>query len=199
MKKFLVAMAFCANCLGVFSQTMVVPQPNPQGKLFLGVGVGLNNGTTGIIGLRLDGRVSEQVMLGVGVGVSGWGGRISFNGHYITKSNWCPMIGISRSGGADSVVVPMELNTINGLKNEDVALRLKPVTTILLGVEKQWFTMRGNRFFMDLGYAIPTGDDNTPFSTVDPTKSLSSDSVSRMRLQSPGGLVLGFGYSLRLN
>lgn len=196
MKKLLFALALTSIGFCATAQTNVAPSARSAapGNLFLGVGTGLN-ATTGIFGLRFDARVSDKVMLGVAAGIGSWGGKISFSGNYQTASGWCPMISISRASGADSI--PMALELANG-QTKTIAMRLDPVNVITLGVEKQWFTARGNRFYLDLGYAIPTTAGN-PFSTVNPFDVISPNSTRAMKFASPGGLVVAFGFALKLS
>lgn len=192
MKKAIVCLVFASSSLFALAQTTPVPA---QGKLFLGVGSGIANSSTGIFGLRFDARVGDKVILGVGAGISSWGPKVSFSAYYQTASNWCPMITIGSALGADSIPLSQEL--VDGT-TKTVDMKLDPVNSLSLGVEKQWFTKRGNRFYLDLGYAISFAQSK-PFRTLDPTEKLSVNSDRIMQVIAPGGIVIGFGYSFRLN
>ncbi len=194
MKKQFLALVFGAFAMTAFSQTTVTTNGGVStGKgTYLGISTGINS-PSGAIGLRLDSKLSDKVMLGVGAGLGSWGYKISFTGYYQTPSNWCPMFGIGRASGAPEVPITIQES---GKLDRTININLDPVTYANLGVQKQWFTNKGNRLFIELGYCFAF--NNNAFKPVNPAEKLSVETRQVINFISPGGLIAAFGFALKL-
>jgi len=199
MKKQFLTLVGLLMGLGLFAQNSVgsggAVNPSAQkGAFYLGLGTGINS-PSGMIGLRLDAKVTEKLMLGVAAGIGSWGTKVSANAYFITPSNWCPMIGIGHTSGIDSIALEMGVQNKAGF--QQVPVQLKPVNVINLGVHKQWFTKRGNRLFLELGYSVNV--TNSIYRELNPVKyPLTAESRQLIRFMSPGGLIASFGVAFRL-
>jgi hypothetical protein len=206
-KKTFLVLGFCGLFANSFAQTTpaannakqtIMPGDYVKGhtQLYWGFGSGINN-LTGVIGLRLDAVISEKIMLSAGAGFGGWGYKLSLSGIYRTKSNWNPMIGVARATGIDAIPLKLEVMEGGYTRNRDVTVELRPVTTLNFGVEKQWFTKKGNRIYIDLGYSL-SGFESPLFTIKTPGVVVTEDGKNSIRVISPGGLILGAGIAFHL-
>ncbi len=200
MKKALFTILFMATVGIGYSQTVSVPQTampssnvDVPGQIYLGFGTGINS-PTGALGVRFDGKVSDRVMLGVALGSGTWGNKIAFSATFLTKSHWCPNVSFGRAFGVDSVPIT---RVVNGVTTGTYGVRQEAVNYLSVGMEKQWFTKRGNRLSLNLGYAFSMAAGN-PFYAIDKTIVMTPEEKTVCRILSPGGLVVAFGYSFRL-
>lgn len=164
---------------------------------FLGLSAGINN-PAGMIGMRFDTRIAPKLMGTVNLGL-GWGVKTSLGVVYQPKqgSGWCPFISISHTTGADSIVSKLQVQQASAVVMKDVAADFKPINTLNLGFERQWIGSKGNRFFLTLGYsfALHNGDVYELYNKAEP---LTKASALGLKLQSPGGIMVGLGYSFGL-
>lgn len=163
---------------------------------YLGFGGGINS-QSGIIGIRLDKRISPSTLLSFNAGVGSWGPKISIGGIFLAKSEngFCPFISLSRCMGSDEVT--MNLKTVSGTftSNKDVRLYLKAATLINLGGQYQWLSARGNRTVLEFGYSFPIVEGS--YSVLDPVF-LAKESSDALAVLRPGGMMLGLAYQFGL-
>ncbi len=199
MKTILAALGLFAILHTANAQKEITPRPmNSDKGSYLGVGAGIND-ATGILGIRFDAKISPKILLGVGAGIGGWGAKISFNAAYQTPSNWNPFVSLTRSTGIDSLPTMLEARRDGGPTfTQKITLQYNPVNTLNLGVQKQWFSRRGNRFFLNLGYAFALNTDRS-YLVKTPNTELSDVAIQTMKIIAPGGLIIGLGYQFKLN
>jgi hypothetical protein len=168
--------------------------------IYLGGTIGINN-SGGMIGLKADMKLSDDLMVGGAFGLGSWGGKYTLSIYYVNKSNWNPMIGISKATGLDSVPIKniMVYDKSTGASSEqEVVFKYNSVTLINFGVQKQWVgKRRGNRVYIDAGYSFPISGKDT-YSLRNSNLTLSRDAKTSMDLVSPGGIIIGGGYCFRI-
>jgi len=167
-------------------------------KAYFGVSTGINN-PNGVLGFNVDIPI-KQVSVGGGVGVSTWGNKIYAEGRYYLRP--CQR-GFAFGGGithnAGRVHAQMKLETDQGKQN--VTMNLNPQTNAFIAAYHFWsLGKRHNRFYVDAGYSVPlqTAHFKQVFQPGQPTAMISSSAKDRLREFSPGGLMLGFGFSFGL-
>ena len=163
---------------------------------YLGVSTGINN-NTGLIGIDIDVPVDKFVSIDGGAGIGSWGYKLALGAKYYLQPcqrGWAFGGGLTYSTGLGNYQQDME--TING--TETVSLNLHPQTNLFLAAYRYWsLGKRYNRFFLELGYSVSlTGGDKYDEVIGDP---LSDNSKTTMRLISPGGIIIGAGFSFGLN
>ena len=198
MKLFL-SFLICTGILSTqaFTQTTNDSQPveKKSPAFYIGIGTGVNS-TTGLLGVKVEALVCPQILMGLGVGYGTWGPKASLNAYYQTESGWCPMIGFSRSAGLDSSKQNLKVIEKGVEIDKDVVMTYKAETLINLGLQKQWFTQKGHRIYLELGYAF--GFDSDPYILWTPGVKLTQKSNQAVRLMSPGGLIIGAGFCFKI-
>lgn len=175
------------------------PASSGDNHVYLGVGTGINS-PSGFLGLRFDGQVSDKLVLGVGAGLSTWGYKVSFNAQLKTPSNWCPMLSFAHNTGATNVPLEIQEEVGATVVSKTVNFDLDGLNSLSFGVEKQWFTPRGNRLGLTLGYAILVTSGGY-YRTVNPAEANSYDRQATdlaFRIVAPGGIIVGFNYCFKL-
>ena len=86
----------------------------------------------------------------------------------------------------------LNLETIYGT-TEEVGLNLNPQTNIFFAAYHYWnLGKRYNRFYIEPGYSIPLSTVKYVQKTGDP---ITSESAHRIKLTSPGGIIISAGFS----
>ncbi|MCW3122500.1 MAG: hypothetical protein JWQ38_1992 [Flavipsychrobacter sp.] len=160
-------------------------------KAYIGVSMGIDN-PGGLIGLDIDVPVLTNLSLSAGYGPGSWGSKVYLGARYYLKPchrGWAFGAGVSRSSGLKNYQMNME--TIYG--KEDVVLDFNPQTNLFLGVYHFWtLGKHANRVFVEAGYSLPFSTYSYTERYGDP---LSRTSESVIKIISPGGLMVGFGFS----
>jgi len=162
-------------------------------SFYINTSTGINN-NTGLLGLSFDVPVAKYFSVEAGAGISTWGYKFAALGKYYLQPGhrgWAFGAGITHSTGLQNT--QQNLQTVDG-NTEEVGLNLNPQTNVFLAAYRYWnLGKRYNRFFLELGWSIPvSGGDK--FDQVSGTQ-ITSTSVSTMNLLSPGGLIIGAGFS----
>jgi hypothetical protein len=163
-------------------------------KTNLAISTGVNN-INGFLGANFELNLLPKVSAIAGVGIGGWGTKLSIGARFYKQYNKGLIYGISYStmSGGD---VTQELETSTGSKQK-VDLKYERTGTINLTIGKAIpVGKKSNRFYFEGGYAIAT--DAEPYKVLTPGIELSDDSKAAMRISSPGGLILGLGFSFGL-
>ena len=161
-------------------------------KAYMGFSLGINN-PTGIIGLDIDIPIATNISIGSGFGPSTWGTKMYIDSRYYLKPCHRGLafgIGITHNTGRTNYTTNLE--TIYGSK-EDVTLNLHAQTNMFMGVYYFWtIGKRYNRLYAEAGYSVP-------FATYQYTEiqgyPLSINGENAVKTISPGGFMLGFGFS----
>ncbi len=196
MKKYLLSILFTTCLITGYSQYVASPNPyvrgttSNDGDIYLGLGAGINS-LSGALGARFDAKITDRVTLGFGLGQGTWGYKLGFKATYLTNSHWCPNISLGRAFGTD-----IEVTRTTGSVVEYYKIREEAMNFFSLGIEKQWFTRRGNRWSMNVGYCFAV--DDASVYPLNPNIVMSSAEKDLVKIVSPGGLVLEFGYAFKL-
>jgi hypothetical protein len=161
-------------------------------NLYIDLSTGLNN-NAGLLGVGVDGHVSDAFSINGGVGLlTTWGYKLYLGGKYYFNSchkGWAIGGGFTYSTGIKDFEPTLE--TAYGTQ-EQVRLDLLAQTNFFAAAYKYWNLGRRNRLYLELGYSAPLSTDKFTQTGGSPISKHSSD---LMRLISPGGLIVGLGFS----
>lgn len=171
-----------------------------QHNIYFGFGSGLNY-NCGLIGLKLTGRVSENVLIDASAGIGSWGNKLGLGVILNAKNEnaWCPTFGLSRATGIESSPLNIEvINNSSGYKTtSNFDVKISPATMVNIGVQRQWIRPSGNRITLELGYSVLVNGGEATLLT--PGYSFTDVSKKVFDVLRPGGLTVGFGYYFALN
>lgn len=162
-------------------------------KLYIDLGTGMN-ANTGMLGGGLDYHVTKDVSINAGLGLlTSWGNKFYLGGKGYLKpchKDWAFGGGLTYSSGISKYVSIQE--TIYGTK-EKVTLDLLPQTCLFVSAYKYWKLGRNsNRFYLQLGWSRSL---NAQKFTQTQGTPVSNTSAAVTRFISPGGLIVGAGFS----
>lgn len=192
MKTFIVSFLCIVFCLTGLAQNRAIREFGDRTDFYLGVQSGLES-FTGLIGLTADYRIRNNFFIHAGAGIGSWGGKISagIRNERSEQKGIGYGVYVSRAGGLKNFVTQLE--TTSGTK--DVKLDLYAGYTINPTISYKWIMNKGNRFFLEGGYAVPL--QNNPWKVKDGS-TLSDTSKLVLKMLSPGGLSLGLGFQFAL-
>lgn len=171
---------------GNWQQSVKLPQ------FYLGMQTGLES-FTGLFGVTADFRVSNNFFIHAGAGIGSWGSKISvgIRNEKRYENSFCYGIYLSRASGLKNFTT--ELETTNGTKNVNMDLLSGMTVNPVVGYK--WVMKKGNRFFLEAGYAVPL--QSNPWKILDGSV-LTSTSTQAMKILSPGGFSAGMGFQFAL-
>jgi hypothetical protein len=205
MKKLLLLPLLALACTAAAqdSQQRDFPKPSRTGeersgacpRVYLGLSTGINN-NNGLIGINADVRVADAFSVGGGAGLGSWGFKFYGEGRYYfapCNRGWAVAGGLTYSTGGDEITLNTETK-YHG--KQDVVLELEPKTNLALSAYRFWtLGKKYNRIHLQLGWSVPlTATDYTVRNGYE----LADVSERALRMTSPGGLILGFGFSFGL-
>ncbi len=164
-------------------------ESNPP-KFYLGIGTGINS-YTALIGLSGNYRMTDHLFLQGGLGIGGWGYKVSLGIRYDRSlgSGWMYGVGLSSCSGLQDFETELEVQTGD---TQDVMLDLNRAYNFNIKVGYNWIIGRDNSFYLEFGYAVPLQSqvwEVTDGSVLSPT------SIQVMNFISPGGILLGLGFN----
>lgn len=173
--------------------TIAQEETAPSKRVFLGIGTGVNS-DTGIFGVVGNFGVSDKIMLGVGGGVGGWGGKVGASIQFHPKGYYKHFfkLGVSRASGIDEITITTE--TIeNG--STDVTMKYNPVVNANVSFGYNFKVGKSSRFFMEGGFALNLTEN--PYE-IEGNLELTEEGEQFMQILVPGGLrfALGFDFGL---
>lgn len=191
----LIALIILSAVFNLAEAQYVKPQPNlnPEASdFYLVFSSGIDN-YTGILGIGVMFPFNDQFALRAGVGIGGWGGKISAGVKYenLLESGFGFGLGYSHCTGVKEI--DLELQDQSG-GSRSINMDLLPVGSVNLTINKNWVFKRGNVFYLESGYAIATGSGD--YYKVNDGKVLVPDEELILRIMRPGGLVLSTGFLL---
>jgi hypothetical protein len=161
-------------------------------NLYFDVSTGLNN-NAGLLGVGVDGHVSDDLSFNGGIGLlTTWGYKLYAGGKYYFNSchhGWAIGGGLTYSTGVQDSEPTLE--TIYGT-HEQVRLHLLAQANFFIAAYKYWNLGGRNRIYLELGYSAPLTTDKYTQTGGSPISHNSSDIL---HLLSPGGLIVGLGFS----
>ena len=191
---------FSILTLSLFSQAYDYPDRRAEALEFtpngyLGLSTGINN-FNGLLGINGEIRVINNFTIAGGAGIGSWGyklaGAVRYYIHYPKGLYFA--IGYSSAIGAPGVEIELETTRPGG--NQMVELDLHPANNLNLSASYQWRLGRRFRLGLEFGYSFPLQDRAWELVSEDVILSDASEEV--MDFLTPGGLVLGFGFSIGL-
>ncbi len=188
MKKLLI-LSFCSLLfINANAADSTFVQQKEVRNVWLGVSAGINN-PSAMLGLSMDVAFNKNVALFIGAGVGSWGTKFSFGAKYYKEFPFSGSFNLSYS-----TVSGGELKDYN-FENKNYNITLDHINT--LNVSYQPHFRLGSRaiFALEVGYS---------FAFKDPKKSFTSNIAmpenlsNAFKLMSPGGLILGVGFTFGL-
>jgi hypothetical protein len=193
MKLTILALLIFISTLSISAQTSAWQQKSDHPDFYIGIQSGMES-FAGLFGVTGDYRIRDNFFIHVGAGLGSWGGKFSAG----IRNEKSPGKGIgygvyiSRASGLKNFTTLLE--TVGG-STEEVNLDLLPGLTLNPVVSYKWITGRGNRFFLEGGYAVPL--QSNPWKILD-GHTISETSKSVLKILSPGGLSIGLGFQFAL-
>ncbi len=160
---------------------------------YLTISTGINN-NTGLLSVSFEKPIAKSFSLEGGLGISSWGYKFYGGGKYYFRScqrGWAVGTGVTYNTGIRNY--QSNAATIYGT-TETVVLNLNPQANALLAVYRFWnLGKRSNRVYFELGWSQPfLGGSRFDQIYGDPMSKDASDLMNRL---SPGGLIVGVGFS----
>lgn len=161
--------------------------------MYFGFSTGVNN-AVGLFGPQVDVALTETFSVGTGFGLSSWGYKFYGEGRFYFDEchhGWALGAGVTYNTGLESVTFK-DQETRGG--RMDVPVQLHPQTNVMLSAYRFFNLGRSgrNRWHLQLGASIPTSKKK--FTQLDGPQ-LSGTPTQSLKAASPGGLVVGLGFS----
>lgn len=159
-------------------------------KFYVGPSLGINK-QSGLVGAAFDIPVTGQFSLGTGAGLSSWGYKAFFEGRFYFRDcnrGWALGAGASYNTGIKNFTA--ELPTNYG--DDDVTIDLEPVPAIFFSGYYFFSMGERHRFYLQSGWSQRLVSD--PY-VIKSDHELTSDGKTVMDFITPGGLILGLGFS----
>ena len=205
MKRFTLLAVAILLCTGSFAQqkannskpaaSHTKPGKKVHGRcplVFLSASTGLNN-NTGLLGVGVDLAFASQGSFDMGIGIGTWGEKAYVGAKYYMKpchAGWAFGGGLTYAAGDNNFKYNLE--TVYG-NTEPVTLNLSPQMNVFIAAYKYWnIGKRNNRFYLELGWSVRILRTEFTQTAGDP---LSDNSVKTVNALSPGGLIVGTGFT----
>lgn len=175
------------------SQSLVKNDYNPT-KVYAEISTGIDN-HIGIIGIGVLIPTSDYFALRCGAGLGTWGTKMS-GGFKIgdrSKNGWIYGIGYSYCPGQKDIDLTLDDEYGDQV---DYNIDLFPVGSVNITFNRNWVTKGKSIFFIETGYAIPTG--GSKFYKNNDGKEFSAAGKQAMQIIRPGGIIFAFGYQLSI-
>jgi hypothetical protein len=160
---------------------------------YLGLSSGINN-FNGILGINGEIRVIRNFTITGGAGIGSWGykfaGAVRYYIHY--PKGFYFGAGYSSATGLLEFETELETTEPGGLQM--VELNLYRANNLNLTASYQWRLGKRFRLGLDFGYSIPLQDK--AWELVSEEVVLTDASEKVMDILTPGGLIIGFGFSI---
>lgn len=201
-KQVLLLLALCSFFGAEAQEDHVVTEPGYRisksarcPKVLIDLSTGYNN-NGGLLGVGADYHFIPDVSVHGGVGIiTTWGNKFYMGVKCHMRpchQGWAFGAGVSYSTGKNEDV--MEVATLSG-HNEMVRFRFLPQTNVFGAAYRSWYVGRNrNRVYLQLGYSAPM--TTKKYEQLSGTAPLTKDASRTVRSISPGGLIVGFGFSI---
>jgi hypothetical protein len=195
MKKTLLVILLLSSALFVSAQDKLtyenyMKRPDELPKFSIGVGTGINN-FTALIGPSVNFRVVKLLSLQGGLGLGGWGYKVS--GGLILNTSYKGGLyfgaGYSYSPGENNLQMSLPLQSGT---TQTVHLDYLAAGTINLKAGYSFRMGKVNTFYLECGYAIPM--QATAWKVTDGS-ALASAATETLNILQPGGIILGLGFT----
>ncbi len=172
-----------------YNPSVQIPEEVETSTFYLDLSSGINN-HTGIIGIGAMIPIDEKFSLRAGAGLGSWGTKLSGGIKYgsRTESGFGFGLGYSHCPGLDDM--DLEYNN-GGASVREFNVDYLQVGTINFTLNYNFVLKNEKIFFLETGYAVPTGGSN--FYRVNDGGPLSEEEKVLMEVLRPGGLILALG------
>lgn len=162
-------------------------------KIFLGVGHGINN-HCGIVGGLLEFAPLKKFSLVGGFGLGSWGIKTALGIRYYNRGFPHKLFyGLTYTSAGGMQDYEIEIETTRS-KKELVQMDLNRARNLALSIGYQWRLFKNGRLNCEIGYSVPLQEK--AYSVVTPGVELTEGSENIMQFKTPGGLVIGLGFSI---
>jgi hypothetical protein len=172
-------------------QSMEALEFIPEG--FLGMSTGINN-FNGLLGINGEIKIIRNLTLAGGIGIGSWGykfaGALRYYIHY--PRGFYFGLGYSTATGLKGFETELETTRPGG--NQLVELNLNRANNLNLTSGIQWRLGKRFRLGLEFGYSVPLQDK--AWDLVTSNVELSDNSEQVLEILTPGGLIVGFGFSV---
>jgi hypothetical protein len=162
-------------------------------KVYFDLSTGINN-NGGLLGLGIDYHVSNDISVNAGIGpMSSWGYKFYLGGKAYLKpchKGWALGFGGTYNTGINAL--SMRVETAQS-KSELVELNCLPQANVFAAAYRHWRLGRNkNRIYLQLGWSLPVTSKKFEQISGNP---ITSESAAVVRFLSPGGPIIGLGFS----
>ncbi len=160
---------------------------------YLGVSIGINN-FNGMLGINGELKIVKNLTIAGGAGIGGWGYKFAAAMRYYIHypKGWCFGLGYSSATGMKGFEAELETSYPGG--NQMVVLNLNRANNLNLTGSHQWRLGKRFRLGLEFGYSFPLQDQAWEVASENVVLSDTSEQV--MNILTPGGLIIGFGFSV---
>lgn len=184
--------------ISVFSQAYDYPERKSEALEFipggyLGLSSGINN-FNGMLGINGEIKVVKNLTIAGGAGIGGWGYKFAAAVRYYIHypRGFYFALGYSTATGMQGFEAELETSRPGG--NQMVVLNLNRANNLNITASYQWRLGKRFRLGLDFGYSFPLQSKAWELASDDIVLSDNSEQV--MEILTPGGLILGFGFSI---
>lgn len=189
--KSILTIALSWLLINVYSQTEVTEYVP---KAFLGTSTGFNN-MNGMLGITGEIQLVKNVSVFGAAGFGGWGTKATAGVKYYRNFPYGTHFGMSYSGAGGFKDFKTTLDTETPGGKKEVTMDLEKAHNINLVIGYNWRLFKRGRFHLEFGYSVPLEDK--PY-TITSGDVLSEEGEMAMNFITPGGLIMGIGFSVGL-
>jgi len=146
------------------------------------------NGYTGI-GIRSDFLVFKAISFNLGVGLAGWGYRLSGGSRFYFNYPYSGALCIGAAYNTGLKDFPQNMETTSG-QVEEVIMDLNPISVVNITYLHNFKINENLKFYFEAGYGISLNKDNY---TITNNKILADRSKQVLSLSQPGGVIISIG------
>jgi hypothetical protein len=162
---------------------------------YLGLSMGINN-FNGLLGINGEIRVIRNFTIAGGAGIGGWGYKFAGAVRYYIHYPKGLYFSVGYSSATGLLGLETELETTEPGGNQTVELNLYRADNLNITGSYQWRLGKRFRLGLEFGYSFPLQEK--PWEVVSEDIVLSDTSEQVMEFLTPGGLIIGFGFSIGL-
>ncbi|MCF8298983.1 MAG: hypothetical protein K9J13_15650 [Saprospiraceae bacterium] len=199
MKKIILIIILAFSLIQLRAQTSKLQPKDTLPSIYLGISSGIDN-YAGLVAIGSEVRLTNQLFLRIGVGLGGWGNKLSGGLKYETKqtNNWGLGLYYTYSTGIQDFKTNLEVfsDSLGTTENKEVNLDLLNASSLNFSISHNWILRRQNKFYFEFGYAAPIS--TTPYKVKDGSK-LTDNSRGVLKIMQPGGLIISMGFLFALD
>ena len=160
---------------------------------FLGLSTGINN-FNGMLGVNGEIGIIKNFTIAGGIGIRGWGYKFAAAVRYYMHYPKGFYFGLGYSTATGMKGFETELETTRPGGSQMVKFNLNRANNLNLTGGFQWRLGKRFRLGLESGYSFPLQDK--AWEMVSDNVVLSDSSEQMMNILTPGGIIIGFGFSV---